>query len=58
LAGIIYIKQQVTGCQFYLNESVTHWTAPCLSPLITQADESICCTLASKKYTLFKKTGS
>jgi len=23
LSGINYIEQQVTGCQFYLNESVT-----------------------------------
>jgi len=42
LAGINYTKQQVTRCQFYLNESVTRSMAPRLSSLMTQADRPIC----------------
>jgi len=34
LAGINYIEQQVTRCQFYLKESATSYRAPRLSSLM------------------------
>jgi len=37
-----YTEQQVTRCQFYLNEGVTRQRAPRLSSLIIQADRPIC----------------
>jgi len=41
LAGINYTEQEVTRCQFYLNESVTHYRVPCQSSLMIQADRPI-----------------
>jgi len=42
LAGINYVEQQVTRCQFYLNESVTRQRAPRLSSLMIQAYRPMC----------------
>jgi len=42
LAGINYIEQQVTRCQFYLDESVIRYRAPRLASLMIQAERPIC----------------
>jgi len=42
LAGVNYIEQQVTWCQFYLNENATCWRAPRLWSLVIQADRPVC----------------